>query len=100
MNPRMVYHPFGILAILLLAAVVWAIVALLFFGALSTAFTKMGVSWSDALLLPASLIGAGMNLPHLTVESKVPVVKDTFVRSFGIVYRVPVVNYPPMNWRA
>jgi len=89
----MVYLPFGILAILLLAAVLWAIVALLFFGALSTAFTKMGFSWSDALLLlTASLIGAGMNLPLFTVESKVPVVKDAFVRSFGIVYRVPVVK--------
>ncbi|MCR3883594.1 DUF1614 domain-containing protein [Methanotrichaceae archaeon M04Ac] len=93
MNPRMVYLPFGILAILLLAAVVWAIVALLFFGALGTAFTKMGFSWSDALLLlAASLIGAGMNLPLFTVESKVPVVKDSLVKSFGIVYRVPVVK--------
>jgi len=93
MNHRMVYLPVGILAILLLAAVLWATVALLFFGLLSTAFTKMGFSWSDALLLlAASLLGAGINLPIFTVESKVPVVRDAFVRSFGIVYRVPVVK--------
>ena len=93
MNHRMVYLPVGILAILLLAAVLWATVALLFFGLLSTAFTKMGFSWSDALLLlTASLLAAGINLPIFTVESKVPVVRDAVVRSFGIVYRLPVVN--------
>jgi uncharacterized membrane protein len=93
MNNRMIYLPFGIFAILLLAVVLWASVTLLFFGALSTAFTKMGFSWSDALLLlAASLVGAGMNVPLFTMESNVPVVRETFVRSFGMVYRVPVVK--------
>ncbi|UEC42400.1 MAG: conserved membrane protein of unknown function [Methanothrix sp.] len=93
MNHRMIYLPFGILAILLLAAVLWATVALLFFGLLTTAFAKMGFAWSDALLLlAASLIGAGINLPLFTVRSKVPVVTETFVRSFGLVYRMPVVK--------
>ncbi|HOO54517.1 MAG TPA: DUF1614 domain-containing protein [Methanothrix sp.] len=93
MNNRMIYLPFGIFAILLLAVVLWVSVTLLFFGALSTAFTKMGFSWSDALLLlAASLVGAGMNFPLFTMESKVPVVRETFVRSFGMVYRVPVVK--------
>lgn len=93
MNNRMIYLPFGIFAILLLAVVLSMSVTLLFFGALSTAFTKVGFSWSDALLLlAASLIGAGMNIPLFTMESKVPVVRDTFVRSFGLVYRVPMVK--------
>jgi uncharacterized membrane protein len=93
MNHRMIYLPFGILAILLLALLLWASVALLFFGALSTAFTRMGFSWSDALLLlTASLLGAGINIPLFTLESKVPVVREAFVRSFGMVYRVPVVK--------
>lgn len=93
MNNRMIYLPFGIFAILLLVLVLWASVTLLFFGALSTAFTKMGFSWSDALLLlAASLIGAGMNIPLFTMESKIPVVRETFVRSFGMVYRVPVIK--------
>lgn len=93
MNHRMIYLPFGILAILLLALLLWASVALLFFGALSTAFTRMGFSWSDALLLlAASLVGAGMNIPLFTLESKVPVVREAFVRSFGMVYRVPVMK--------
>lgn len=93
MNHRMIYLPFGILAILLLAAVLWATVALLFFGLLTTAFAKMGFAWSDALLLlAASLLGAGINIPLFTLESKVPVVKEAFVRSFGMVYRVPVVK--------
>ncbi|HPJ29980.1 MAG TPA: DUF1614 domain-containing protein [Methanothrix sp.] len=93
MNHRMIYLPFGILAVLLLALVLWASVTLLFFGALSTAFTRMGFSWSDALLLlAASLLGAGVNLPLFTVESKVPVVRETLVRSFGMVYRIPVLK--------
>ena len=93
MNHRMVYLPFGILAILLLAAVLSATVALLFFGLLTTAFAKMGFSWSDALLLlAASLLGAGINLPLFTVESKVPVVREAFVKSFGLLYRMPVVR--------
>ena len=44
MNNRMIYLPFGIFAILLLVLLLWVSVTLLFFGALSTAFTKMGFS--------------------------------------------------------
>jgi len=93
MNNRMIYLPFGIFAILLLVLLLWVSVTLLFFGALSTAFTKMGFSWSDALLLlAASLVGDGMNIPLFPLESKIPAVRETFVRSFGMVYRVPVVK--------
>lgn len=93
MNGRMIYLPLGLLAIIALAAMLWLSVTLLFLGALSTAFTKIGFSWSDAmLLLLATFIGAGINVPLITVESEVPMVREKVVRWFGMVYRIPVVE--------
>jgi len=93
MNNRLIYLPFGLAAIIALILLLWLSVTVLFLGALSTAFTKIGFSWSDALLLLlATFIGAGINVPLFTLESKVPVVTDKLVRGFGMVYRVPVVE--------
>ena len=93
MRDRLVYSPFGLLAIIFLVILLWLCVTLLFLGAFSTGFTKMGFSWGDALLLlMASLVGSGVNIPLTTLESRTPVVKDTAVRCFGMVYRIPVTE--------
>jgi len=93
MNNRLIYLPFGLIAIIFLILLLWISVTVLFFGALSTTFTKMGFSWSYAMiLLLASLVGAGINVPLATVRSKVPVVRERSVRFFGMSYRIPMVE--------
>ncbi|MDD2615416.1 MAG: DUF1614 domain-containing protein [Methanosarcina sp.] len=56
-----------------------------------SAFTKIGFSVGDAfLILVLSLLGSGINIPLMTLRSDIPVVKENYIRIFGISYRVPV----------
>ncbi|MDD4620393.1 MAG: DUF1614 domain-containing protein [Methanosarcina sp.] len=56
-----------------------------------SAFTKIGFSVGDAfLILVLSLLGSGINIPLMTLKSDIPVVKENYIRVFGISYRVPV----------
>ncbi len=75
----------------ILALALLLVVAILFIGILQTAFIRLGFSWHDAfLLLLASLIGSGINIPVKNLESKVQVARTAYVRVFGINYRIPV----------
>jgi len=90
MNHRMFYNPFNLLFMLVLAVLLTISVAVLFLGLISTAFTKIGFSWSDALLLLlVSLVGSNVNIPLTNLESSTPVVRDRQVRVFGITYTIP-----------
>ncbi len=87
---RILYNPFTFVFTLILTFIVALLISLLFFGVISTAFTRIGFSWEHALfLLLASLIGSGINIPLRTVESIDPVQDRRYVRVFGIAYRVP-----------
>jgi uncharacterized membrane protein len=93
MRGRLVYNPFGIIFLILMVILLGIIVSLLFLGLLSTAFTRVGFSWSDALLiLLACLIGSSINIPFMTLQSSTPMIKDTYVRGFGVTYRIPVAK--------
>ncbi len=84
------FNPFSLLFTMVLTLLLISIVVLLFVGALRTAFTRIGFSWDDALLiLLTSLLGSGVNIPLTTLESSAPVVRDAHVRVFGITYRMP-----------
>ncbi|NYT01414.1 MAG: DUF1614 domain-containing protein [Methanosarcinales archaeon] len=90
MNHRMFYNPFNLLFMLILAVILSISVAVLFLGVISTAFTRIGFSWSDALiLLLVSLLGSSVNIPVANLESRTPVVRDRQVRVFGITYTIP-----------
>lgn len=89
----MVYNPLGMLFMLLLAFLLFAVVGFLFLNLAGTAFTRIGFTWSDALLvLLLSLIGSGVNIPVKNMECSNPMVTERHVRAFGITYRVPVVQ--------
>ena len=76
---------------LLLAVLIAVVVGLLFMDVLRTAFTRIGFSWTQALiLLLASLIGSNVNIPLTTLKSDVPAARDAYVRVFGVTYRVPI----------
>jgi len=93
MDNRLVYSPVGMLVMLLFAFLLFAVVGFLFLDLARTAFTKIGFSWSQALfVLLASLLGSSINIPVTNLECSTPLVRERYVRAFGMVYRVPVVD--------
>ncbi len=93
MENRLVYNPIGMLFMLILSFLLFFVVGFLFLNVVGTAFTKIGFTWQHALvLLTASLLGSGINLPVKSMNCSTPMVTDRYVRVFGVTYRVPVVE--------
>jgi len=98
MDKRLVYSPVGILLMLIFAFMLLAVVGFLFLDLARTAFTKIGFSWSQALfVLLASLFASSINIPVTNLECSAPMVREHYVRAFGIAYRVPVVDATSCN---
>ncbi|TQD28315.1 DUF1614 domain-containing protein [Methanolobus vulcani] len=90
MRHRIFYNPFKFVFTIILAFVLAFSISVLFYGLVSSAFSKIGFSWNDALiLLLASLIGSSINIPLKTIETKVPIENSKYVKIFGVSYRVP-----------
>jgi uncharacterized membrane protein len=93
MENRLVYSPVGMLLMLIFAFLLFAVVGFLFLDLARTAFTKIGFSWGQALfVLLASLLGSSINIPVTNLKCSAPLVRERYVRAFGIAYRVPVVD--------
>jgi uncharacterized membrane protein len=91
MANRLVYSPVGLLFMLLMGMLLFVSIGFLFLGILSSAFTRIGFGWIDALLLlVVSLVGSSINIPLTTLKSSQPIVRDTYVRVFGVTYRIPL----------
>jgi len=87
-----VHHNLPLLAIL--AAILVVVIFLLFVGVTGLAFAKVGFTpLTIAVILIATLVGSTVNIPILKLKSIAPIVKEEFVSFFGIVYRVPQVEY-------
>jgi uncharacterized membrane protein len=90
MNRHLFYLPFSLGFFFLLLLIIF-VLGSLFLSIFEAAFTKIGFSTEEAfLILLLSLIGSGINIPITTLNSDIPVVKDNYVKVFGIAYRVPV----------
>lgn len=86
------HHNFRFIGLLLF--ILFAAVAFIFLGALSSAFTKVGFSPVTAfLILAATFIGSTINLPISRLEATVPIMTNEYVRFFGVSYRIPRVTY-------
>ncbi len=94
MDRRLFYNPVGMLFMLIMAFLLFVVVSFLFLDLARTAFTRIGFSWEHALLvLVASLVGSGINIPVANLKSTEPVVQqEAYVRVFGVTYRIPVVE--------
>ena len=93
MGNRLVYNPLGIIFALVLVVLLFFAVSILFLGVVSTAFTRVGFHWQDALTFMAiSFIGSGINLPLTTLRSEAPVITDAYAKVFGVTYRIPVME--------
>lgn len=94
MSRKTVYfhHNYWVFAFLL--ALLVAVAALVFFGAITLAFSSVGFTpLTIFLILVATLIGSFINIPMLKLRTTVPVVHDDYVNWFGMVYRIPHVEY-------
>lgn len=90
MRRQLFYIPFSLTFLLLLIFILIFGLGSLFFGIVVSAFMKIGFSIEDALIiLLLSLLGSSINIPLATLRSDAPVVRDTYVRVFGVSYRVP-----------
>ncbi|AYK14586.1 MAG: DUF1614 domain-containing protein [Methanosarcina flavescens] len=91
MRRQLFYIPFSITFLLFLIIFVTFGLSFLFFGVIISAFVKIGFSIGHAfLILLLSLLGSGINIPLATLRSDTPVVRDAYIRVFGVAYRVPV----------
>ncbi len=86
------HHSYLFLAILL--ALLIAVVALVFFGAISVAFESVGFTpVTILLLLAATLLGSFINIPVGKLKANKPLVREEYVSWFGVTYRIPQVEY-------
>ncbi len=93
MDNRLVYSPVGMLLMLFFAFLLFTVVGFLFLDLARTAFTKIGFTWSQALfVLLASLLGSSINIPLTDMQCSAPMIRERYVRVFGIQYRVPVME--------
>lgn len=61
---------------------------------ITTAFSDVGFSpVITALILVGTFVGGFINIPVLKLRSTVPVVKEEYVSFFGVVYRIPRMEY-------
>ena len=91
MSRQIFYMPFSLRFLFLLILIMVFGLGSLFLGVIVSAFMKIGFSAEDALLiLLLSLLGSGINIPLTTLKSDIPVVKENYVKVFGISYRIPI----------
>jgi uncharacterized membrane protein len=91
MTRQLFYVPFSFTFLFLLIIILIFGLGALFLGVIISAFMKIGFSAGDALLiLLLSLVGSSINIPLAKLKSDAPVVTASYVRFFGVSYRVPI----------
>jgi uncharacterized membrane protein len=94
MNGKIIYvhHSYLFLAILL--ALLIPAAALVFFGALSIDFEKVGFTpVAILLILAGTLLGSFINIPLAKLKTAIPVIQEKTVSWFGMTYQIPQVGY-------
>ena len=90
MSRQIFYMPLSLKFLLLLILLTIFGLGSLFLGVIVSAFMKIGFSAEDALIiLFLSLIGSGINIPLATLKSDIPTIRDSYVKVFGVSYRIP-----------
>ncbi|BBL67488.1 DUF1614 domain-containing protein [Methanoculleus chikugoensis] len=87
-SPLMLLFFFGLLALFLLAVIVFPI---LFLSAIGATFTRLGFTWWQALfILLLTLIGSFINIPVKTLEGRPGApAYDRYAVMYGRLYRIP-----------
>jgi len=94
MSRKTIYFPHSLLFFVVLVVLLGAAVALIFFGAVSIAFSDVGfTSLTIMLLLICTLVGSFINIPLLKLRATIPMIRDEYVTWYGLSYRIPRVEY-------
>lgn len=94
MSKKTIYFQHSFLFFAILVILVFAVVTLVFVGAVSIAFENVGFTPITVfLILIGTLVGSFINIPLLKLRAKIPVIHDDYVNWFGISYRIPQVDY-------
>ena len=94
MSRKTIYFQHSFLFFAFLLILLFVVVALVFFGAVSVAFQDVGfTSVTIFLILIGCLAGSFINIPLFKLRTKIPIVHDDYVSWFGVSYRIPHVEY-------
>jgi uncharacterized membrane protein len=94
MSRKTIYFPHSPLFFVFLLVLVGAVVALIFFRAVSIAFADVGFTpFTIFLLLVCTLIGSFINIPLLKLRTTIPMIHEDHVNWYGLSYRIPHVEY-------
>ncbi len=86
------HHSFWFFAVLLVALLV--ILALIFVGVISVAFSNIGFTpFTILLILVGTFLGSTINIPVFKLRTSVPIITEESVSWFGVTYRIPRVEY-------
>jgi uncharacterized membrane protein len=86
------HHSFFFFALLLLLLV--TVVGLVFVGVIGVAFSNIGFTPVVILLiLVGTLLGSAINIPVWRVKTTIPMIREEYVTSFGMTYRIPRMEY-------
>jgi len=98
MSRKTVYSPHNFLIFIVLVLILVLVIGLIFIGVVGAAFEDVGFSPTvTVLILAATLMGSYINIPLLKLKAKMPIIKEEFVSFFGMVYRIPEVEYGEMT---
>jgi uncharacterized membrane protein len=94
MSRKTIYFPHSLLVFAVLLLILILAIGLLFIGVLGLAFKDVGFSpYTIALILAGTFLGSYVNIPILRLKTSVPMVTEEFVSFFGVVYRIPEMEY-------
>ena len=94
MSRKTVYPHHNITLIVILFLILVIVIFALLIGLIGTAFAKVGFSPATvAIILVATFLGSMVNIPLFKLKTTVPILKEEYVSFFGMVYRVPQVEY-------
>jgi uncharacterized membrane protein len=91
---RTFYFPHTLFAFIILALILALALFLVFIDVVGIAFREIGFAPTTvALILVTSLAGSYVNIPLLKLKATMPIVKEEYASFFGMVYRIPQVEY-------
>lgn len=94
MNRKTIYFPHNTLFFTVLLLLLLSVIGLVLVGVISTAFFEVGFSPAiTTIILFTTFLGGFINIPLLKLKTSVPIIEDEFVNFFGMVFRIPQVEY-------
>ena len=94
MYRRTFYYPHNYSMFVVFLLVLVLTVGLLFIGIIGSVFADVGFSpFMISVILVAPFMGSFINIPISPLRTRIPIVRERFVRFFGMVFRIPQVEF-------